>query len=68
MSGPDRPRPKGLRRVERWGVGVVMGIMAFVLEKIVLRSIRRNGGEPEASNGPGAKVTTQGGEVNVEER
>ena len=26
-------KPKGFRRLERWGVGVVMGVMAFVLER-----------------------------------
>lgn len=34
------------RRAERWMVGVAMGVMAFVLEKAVLRSIRK--GEVEA--------------------
>ena len=29
------------RRAERWGVGVAMGVMAYVLEKAVLRSVRK---------------------------
>jgi hypothetical protein len=34
------------RRAERWMVGVVMGVMAFILEKAVLRSMRK--GKTEA--------------------
>ena len=37
-------KPKGLRRVERWFVGLAMGVMAFVLEKAVMRSVRKGGG------------------------
>jgi hypothetical protein len=29
------------RRVERWAVGVAMGVMAYILEKAVLRSVRK---------------------------
>ncbi len=29
------------RRIERWGVGLVMSVVAFVLEKAVMRSVRR---------------------------
>src|SRR4029078_11489659 len=32
---------KGIRRLERWFVGVLMGIVAFILEKIVLRSVKK---------------------------
>ncbi|HEU4355172.1 MAG TPA: hypothetical protein VFT27_06245 [Actinomycetota bacterium] len=35
-----------IRRLERWIVGVTMGIMAFVLEKAMLRSIRRGVARP----------------------
>jgi hypothetical protein len=33
------------RRVERWLVGLVMAATAYMLEKTVLRSIRRGKGE-----------------------
>ncbi len=47
------PRPRSLpRRLERWLVGVVMGVGAFFIEKLVLRSIRREGGKlPTAPEG-----------------
>ncbi|MBA3689903.1 MAG: hypothetical protein H0W82_00635 [Actinobacteria bacterium] len=40
-----RPRPTSLpRRFERWMMGVVLGVGAFFIEKLVMRSIRRGGG------------------------
>ena len=52
MTGPARSKkPKGLRRVERWVVGLAMGVIAFVLEKAVMRSVKKGGGaavEPDA--------------------
>jgi hypothetical protein len=42
----DRPRRTTFRRVERWLVGLVMAVIAFVLERAVLRSIKRGGTEP----------------------
>ena len=45
MTGPARTKkPKGLRRVERWFVGFAMGVIAFVLEKAVMRSVKKGGG------------------------
>jgi hypothetical protein len=41
-SGTPRPR-SAFRRVERWFVGGVLGIAAFFIEKVVMRSIRRGG-------------------------
>jgi hypothetical protein len=37
---PQRPF---IRHVERWLVGLAMMVMAYLLEKAVLRSIRRSG-------------------------
>jgi hypothetical protein len=58
--------PKGIRRFERWMIGVVFSVMAFVLEKVVMRSVRKKGGaEPE----PVEEVTTvvsKGGELDVD--
>jgi hypothetical protein len=65
MTGPARTtkKPKGLRRVERWMVGLAMGVIAFVLEKAVMRSVRKGGGvtvEPEPTT-----ITAKGGEAEV---
>ena len=47
------PPPRSLfRRLERHMMGFVMGIGAFFIEKLVLRSIRREGGKlPTAPEG-----------------
>jgi hypothetical protein len=45
-------------------VGVVMGIVAFVLEKVVMRGVRKGGTKvpaaPEAT-----RVTSRGGDVDL---
>ncbi|MGZ4109594.1 MAG: hypothetical protein ACXVP7_07900 [Actinomycetota bacterium] len=58
----DRPAPKGLRRVERWLVGVVMTVFAYVIERVVLRSIKKGNTtpkpvEPTAITGTGAEIS-----------
>jgi len=35
------------RRAERWIVGLAIGVMAFILEKAVLRSIRKGETAPK---------------------
>jgi hypothetical protein len=53
------------RKIERWMVGVVMAVIAFVLERMVLRSIRR-AGEPAASKEElHTTLTSKGGEVDL---
>ena len=37
------------RKVERWIVGVGMGIMAWIIERQVVRAIRRKGEKPARS-------------------
>lgn len=61
----DTPRPRGVfRRIERWLVGLVMAVIAFVLEKAVLRSIRKGGG---AAAAPGPKtITSKGKDVDLD--
>lgn len=57
-------RPKGFRRFERWLVGVVFAVMAFALEKVVMRSARKRG-----EGAPAEEATTvfsKGGEVDVD--
>jgi len=53
-------RPTGLRRVERWLVGLAMVVIAFVLEKIVLRSVKK-----EKPSSP-TTLTSKGGEVDLD--
>ncbi len=46
------PRPRSLpRRLERRLMGVVMGIGAFFIEKLVMRSIRKGGGSTKPDAG-----------------
>ena len=55
------------RRFERWIVGVVMAVIAFVLEKAVLRSVRK--GETTARQAKAAPaptaITSKGGDVDL---
>ncbi len=53
----DRPAPKGLRRVERWLVGLVMAVLAFVIEKAVLRSIHKGTTRPKPPEPTTLKAT-----------
>jgi len=56
-------KPKGIRRFERWLVGLAMAIIAFVLERIVMRSVRKHGRPGES---PPTTVTSKGTEVDIE--
>jgi hypothetical protein len=48
MTARTTARPKGFRRFERWLVGLAFAVMAYVLEKVVMRSVRKKGAsEPE---------------------
>ena len=65
MTGArSTPKPTGIRRVERWLVGLAMAVVAFILERLVMRSVKRSGdakGRP-----PPTTVTSRGGEVDLE--
>ena len=65
MTGArSTPKPTGIRRVERWLVGLAMAVVAFILERLVMRSVKRSGdakGQP-----PPTTVTSKGGEVDLE--
>jgi len=64
MTTRTAAKPRGFRRFERWLVGLAFAIIAFVLEKVVMRSVRRKG---EAT--PAEEITTvvsKGGEVDVD--
>ena len=65
----ERTRPKTFwRRTERWMVGVAMGIMAFVLEKAILRAIKKGEVEPppEESDEPvPTTLKSKGGKIDL---
>jgi hypothetical protein len=44
VSTQARYRPRSrFRRIERWMIGLVMGVLAFGLEKVVARNLRKKG-------------------------
>lgn len=55
------------RRLERWLVGVVMAVMAFVLERAVLRSVRKGETSARRNEGspPPTPITSKGGDVDL---
>jgi hypothetical protein len=59
---PARRPAKRIRRLERWFVGVMMGIVAFALEKIVLRSVKKKHPEPTPTT-----LTSKGGDVDLDD-
>ncbi len=62
----ERSRPKSVwRRIERWMVGVVMAVIAFVIEKMVLRSVRKGGHPTAGSEELHTTLTSKGGEVDL---
>lgn len=63
----ERRKPKTpWRKIERWMVGVVMAVIAFVIERMVLRSIRRVG-KPASKEELHTTLTSKGGEVDLTE-
>lgn len=65
MTAQVKPRVRGLRRVERWLVGVAFSLIAFVLERVVMRSVRRGGAEPKSVEQGSRTITSRGGDVDV---
>jgi len=61
---PGAAPVKGIRRLERWFVGVLMGIVAFILEKIVLRSVKKKHPAEEAT---ASTLTSKGGDVDLDD-
>jgi hypothetical protein len=54
-------RSNPFRRIERWGVGLILGVVAFFLERAVVRSIRRGEtkakpSQPTALKGMGSDI------------
>ena len=59
---PQAAKPtKGFRRVERWAVGLAMAIVAFVLERVVMRSVKGDKQKPPEPT----TLTSKGGEVDL---
>jgi hypothetical protein len=58
-------KPKGFRRVERWLVGIAMGVIAFVLEKAVMRSVKKGGEDVQPAGPAPTTITSKGGDVDV---
>jgi hypothetical protein len=52
------------RRLERWLVGIAMAVVAFVLEKAVMRSVRKDD-RVTADHAP-TTLTSKGGEVDLD--
>jgi hypothetical protein len=48
---PDRPKRSLFRRAERAVMGLIMAVMAFFIEKLVMRSIRKGGGDAKPDAG-----------------
>jgi hypothetical protein len=64
MTTVAPPPRNAFRRFERWMIGAIMGIGAFFIEKLVLRSIRKEGGklptkEPDVTplQGKGSEIS-----------
>lgn len=53
------------RRIERWLVGIVMAVIAIVIERMVLRSLRRKGDKPAVD---AKTITSRGGDVDLDGR
>lgn len=64
MTTRNAARPTGFRRFERWLVGLVFAVMAFVLEKVVMRSVKKKG--PVQAEEEVTTVISKGGEVDVD--
>jgi hypothetical protein len=64
MTASTTPKPRGIRRIERWLVGIAMAVFAFVLERIVMRSVRKKA-QPTSHPIP-TTMTSKGGEVDLE--
>jgi hypothetical protein len=63
VSGrPILAKPKGLRRVERWLVGIAMTVFAVVLERVMIRQVKKGRSEEPS---PPTTLTSRGGEVDL---
>jgi hypothetical protein len=61
-GGRALAKPKGLRRVERWLVGIAMTVFAVVLERVMIRQVKKGRSEEPP---PPTTLTSRGGEVDL---
>ena len=65
----ERRRPKTFwRRTERWMEGGAMGVMAYVLEKAILRAIKKGEVEPpkeESTEPVPTTLRSKGGKIDL---
>jgi hypothetical protein len=52
-----------MRRVERALVGSAMAVVAFILERVVMKTVKKEGGS--VKDAPGKVVTSRGGDVDA---
>lgn len=52
--------------MERWVVGLAMGVVAFVLERLVVRGLKAKGEKAAAAPTP-TTLTSRGGSVDLDE-
>ena len=58
-------KARGVRRFERWLVGIAMTIVAIILERVVVRAVRRQGRGGELEAEP-TTLTSRGGDVDLD--
>jgi hypothetical protein len=63
MTVAGSPKARGFRRVERWLVGLALAVVAFVLERIVMRTVKKK--EPTSRPPAPTTLTSKGGEVDI---
>jgi hypothetical protein len=63
VTGRTTPKARGIRRVERWLVGVALAVAAFVLERLVMRSVKKKHPQPETAEP--TTLRSKGGEVDI---
>jgi hypothetical protein len=69
MTASTSPRPRTfLRRVERKLMGAVMWVIAFILEKIIMRSVKKEGKTHIRDEHEPTTLKATGGEVDFPER
>jgi hypothetical protein len=57
MAGPGKGRSNAVTWAERAALGAIMGVVAFVVERRLLKALRRRGASAPASTPRGAELT-----------
>ena len=64
MPARRSARPQSLfRRAERVFIGMIMGVLALILERLVVRSLRKSGKEQPAAP---MSITSKGADLNMD--